>query len=61
MEIGYYIRINRDGRWQPVDICELTDAEFDEFFERQEKDALVNWLRCVLTWIKDNVKEEQIQ
>lgn len=59
MEIGLYLRVNRDGKWRPVDICELTEDEWDPIFdaETMDKDRVVFFLRAVVNWIRDNVAE----
>ena len=56
---GYYIRMIRDGKWGSHDICELTDAELDEFIRLTPKDRHGMWVKALASWIRDNVVDEQ--
>jgi hypothetical protein len=55
---GYYIRIERDGEWQNLDVAELTDAELD-FWQEQSPIAGWHWAKVLARWIRDNVKTER--
>lgn len=51
-----YVRINRDGKWQSIEIEKLTDQELEEF-EKSQPDDGWKWARYLARWIRDNVKE----
>ena len=53
---GAYVRIQRDGKWQAVEIDQLTDAELEQFAQRQGQDGW-KWAKFLATWIRNNVKE----
>lgn len=52
---GAPVRILRDGKWQPVDITDLTPEELDRFFE--DNADSVTWVKFLVKWIQENVKE----
>ncbi len=57
---GYFVRIERDGKFQPVEIEAMTDEELSKFFESQEKDnpnASRAWAIALAKWIRENVAE----
>ncbi len=58
MEIGFYFRIERNGKFQAIDICELTDDELDLILSGERSNQ---WLKAAVKilakWIRDNVKE----
>jgi hypothetical protein len=53
---GYYVRVERAGRWQNLELDELTDAEL----EALHKPAHLGWPFAVAlaAWIRDNVRED---
>jgi hypothetical protein len=53
---GAYIRIQRDGRWQNIEIDQLTDAELKEM-ELRFPDRGWWWAKFLAAWIRDNVRE----
>jgi hypothetical protein len=53
---GYYVRAMHDGRWQSVDICQLTDEELDEFFKDMDPKRAVQWAKALAAWIRNNVR-----
>jgi len=57
---GFYVRICRDGKWQAVDIGEMTDDELEKFFDSKELsgERLAAWVQALAKWIRDNVKAE---
>ncbi len=55
---GFYIRVQRDGKWQAVEIDCLTEAELDAFAASQP-DRGWFWVRGLLKWIRDCVAEKQ--
>lgn len=54
---GAFVRVCRDGKWQPVEFDELTDAEMDAFAEKQPEDGW-KWAKFFAKFIRDEVKEE---
>ena len=54
---GFFVRVCRDGKWQALDITEMTDAELDEFFATVERMRAVAWAKSLAKWIRDNVKK----
>jgi hypothetical protein len=57
---GFYVRIEREGKFQPVEIDQMTDAELSKFFESQERDNPPSsraWAIALAKWIRDNVAE----
>ncbi len=56
----YVVRIKRDGRFELLDIDELTDAELDEFFAQfDDPTLLANWAKSLARWIRDHVSGQQ--
>jgi hypothetical protein len=55
---GFYVRICRDGKWQAIDVAEMTDDELEKFFDAQglTPERLAAWARSLAKWIRDNVK-----
>lgn len=57
---GYFVRIERAGKWQPVEVDRMTDEELSNFFEAKEKDNPASsraWAIALAKWIRDNVGE----
>jgi hypothetical protein len=54
---GAYIRVQRDGRWDKVEIDQLTDAELAEMAASKPNDGWM-WAIFLAKWIRDNVGEE---
>ena len=63
---GLYIRIERDGKWQNLEIEDLTDDELDKFCAEKGKNAAPGfengwpWVNALARWIRDNVVSERI-
>lgn len=55
---GAYIRIQRDGHWQNIEIDQLTDKELDDFAFAHGADGW-KWARFLVAWIRDNVREPE--
>lgn len=53
---GAYVRIQRDGRWQAIEIDQLTDAELDAFAESHPPGSGWNWALFLAKWIREYVK-----
>jgi hypothetical protein len=54
---GAFVRIERDGRWQDVEIDQLTDPELERFLAAQDAHQLRRWPRLLARWIRDRVQE----
>jgi len=53
---GFFVRILRDGKFQAVEIEELTLKELDAF-EEEHPDRGWFFARGLIRWIKENIKE----
>jgi hypothetical protein len=59
---GYYVRVERDdGKFESLEIDQLTEAEMDRFIKSQlNRDDFGArgwvWVKCLAGWIRDNVK-----
>lgn len=54
---GAYIRIERDGKWQSIEIDQLTDEELESFSKQQPEDGW-KWAKFLAGWIRDNIVGE---
>jgi len=52
---GYFVRIERDGKWQPVEVDQMTDQELEAFFSDSRETAR-RWAIVLAKWIRENVK-----
>lgn len=59
MITGMYVRIERDGAWQNLEINELTDQELDAFAARQLPEYGWSWAKALARWIRDHVVDEE--
>jgi len=52
---GIYIRVERDGRWQPVEVEFLTDTEWDQYVlaGKTPLDGW-RWARLLARWIGEH-------
>ena len=56
---GTYVRIERDGKWQSIEIDQLTDAELDTFAAANHQlERGWTWAKFLAKWIRDNIKED---
>lgn len=44
---GAYLRVQRDGKWQNLEIEHLTDAERKEILGSRDTEEVLRWLDCV--------------
>ena len=64
---GAYVRVQRGGKYQNVEIEYLTDGEREELFKGADKEELLRWLNfmcnqyelLLLTLINEYEKEER--
>ena len=54
MKTGIYIRFERDGKWQTLDIADLSEEEFSRFIDSQKGREDI-WARGLHKWIVDNI------
>lgn len=54
---GAYLRICRDGKYQPIGIDQLTDDELQECAKKYPEKGWF-WAKFLAAWIRDNVKNE---
>ena len=57
MITGAFVRIERDGKWQNIEINQLTDDELKSF-SKKYPDAGWRWAIFLAKWVRDNVKEK---
>ncbi len=50
---GAYLRIKRDGKYQAIEIDQMTDEELTNFFEEHPYEAL-KWIHFLVGWIREN-------
>ena len=58
MATGAYVRIDRGGKYQSLEIDELTDEELEQFATIRP-DAGWIWAKFLVKWIRDNINEEE--
>jgi hypothetical protein len=51
------MRARRDGKWQSLDIAELTREELTETFKAADKDRVIMFLAAVTQWMRENLVE----
>jgi hypothetical protein len=51
---GAYLRVQRDGRWQNIEVEHLTNSEREELLKDEN---LMNWLHCVCNALAQIEKE----
>ena len=52
MKTGFYVRIERNGKWGPADIGEMSDVELEQFFTWLHKESPERVLKWVLALAK---------
>jgi hypothetical protein len=52
MQSGFYLRVQRDGKWQSLDIAEMTRLELEQFFQTREKEELIRWIVALAQYIQ---------
>lgn len=61
MEIGFYFRIERDGKWDSYDIAELSDDELNLVLDDRNQEWLKNGMKLLVKWIKENVQDLPVE
>lgn len=57
MESGYYLRVERNGKWMALDISEMTEEEIKKAFIDREPDELVRWIAHLAKFIGRLIEE----
>ena len=57
IQTGYFVRAERGGKWQSIDIIELTEPEIEKLFESNPQKA-VQFVIALVGWINDHVRFE---
>jgi hypothetical protein len=52
-----YVRIKRNGQWEPIEMDQLTDAEMDAFISSQGDRSGWPFVKALAKWIRDTVKD----
>ncbi len=55
---GAYVRIQKDGTWQNIEIDQLTDKELDQL-EKDYSDRGWFWAKFLAKWIREHVGETE--
>lgn len=50
---GIYLRVYRDGKYQSLDIVELTEVELTAAFAREKKETVIKFLAAVCKQIRE--------
>lgn len=54
---GAFLRIQRDGKWQNIEVDQLTDEELDRVAKEQPERGWV-WAKFLVKFIRENVEEQ---
>jgi hypothetical protein len=54
-----YVRVQRQGSWQNLEIDQLTDDELGDFFAEQTPHKCAKWAATLAAWIRDHVRESE--
>ena len=54
MITGYFLRVKRDGKWQSLDIAELSEAEITECLKDATPEKRTMWVVALVKWIQEN-------
>ena len=52
---GIFVRVERDGKWQSLDVAQLTPEEL-ETFANQHPHHGWNFAKALVKWIQENVE-----
>jgi hypothetical protein len=52
---GYYFRVERNGRYQSLDIACLTQEELRQCFAGQGEDRAIMWVQALVSWIQTQI------
>ena len=57
---GAYLRIERDKKWDSIEVEHLTDEERDSIFQFRDKEEILRWFNLVCNKLKE-VENEYFQ
>jgi hypothetical protein len=49
---GAYLRVEREGKWQNIEVEQLTEEELKEKFLKREPEELVNWMSMLCGYLR---------
>ena len=49
---GAYLRVERDGKWENIEVEHLTEEELDEIIGSRHKDEVMDWLKMLCERLK---------
>lgn len=55
---GIFMRVYRNGKWQNLDIAELTHDELTRVFEPATKERVIQFLAAVTLWMREHLVDE---
>jgi hypothetical protein len=54
---GIYVRVERAGQWQKIEIDQMTDTELEAFVASQPVEQGWAWAVGLARWIRDHVHD----
>ncbi len=54
---GAYLRMKRNGKWENIEIDQLTNEELDDLEKQQPTRGWI-WAKFLAMWIRDTIKED---
>ncbi len=57
MATGAYLSVKRNGKWQAVEIDQLTNLELEELEQQQPESGWI-WAKFLAKWIRDYLYED---
>lgn len=54
MITGYFVRVERAGKFLSLDIAELSESEIKRVFKDEKPEKLINWIVALAHWARDN-------
>jgi site-specific recombinase XerD len=55
---GIYIRVKRDGKWQSLEIEQLSQEELVEVFKDADKERVILFFAAVTKWMREHLIED---
>lgn len=50
---GAYVRVERDGKFENIEVEYLTEEELELFFKDKDKEEILNWFYFTLRYIRN--------
>jgi hypothetical protein len=51
---GAYMRVERDGKWENIEVEHMTDAERERTFVPRSSEELVRWINLLCSKVVEN-------